>query len=102
MVPDKVLQPSFVKHLLYAKNTGMVSFGETVPGVPLFSLLGYGSGGVQSTSSPHSAQTDPVLDRNTGMEQKGQYKTLPWFSEFRHLFFKFTRLFPRGRDKFDI
>ena len=31
----------------------------------------------------------PLLGRNTGMEQEGQYKKLTWSSEFRHLIFKF-------------
>lgn len=33
---------------------------------------------------------------------EGQYKKLTWFSEFRHLFFKFTSLFPQGLDEIDV
>jgi hypothetical protein len=45
-----------------------------------------------------------VLDRNTGMEQKGQYKKLIWFSEFRHVgfFFKFTGPFPEELDEIEV
>lgn len=83
--PSEAPQETFVKCLLYSKNTGRICAGETVLGVPLFSLLSDDSGRESIVPLPPIlTRLTPFLDRNTGVEQKGQYKKLTWFSEFRH------------------